>query len=107
MFTCGDMCQITYNNYIRDGDALAAVKEGLSDEQKQMRSAFQTGCPLLGGFKYQPSKLMALPATDLPPPAVEQVLHRQEPPSLEHLCMKEYCFMRMVPRLRRECMDTF
>ena len=107
MFTYGDMCQITYNNYIRDGDALAAVKAGLSDEQKQMRSAFQTGCPLLGGFKYLPSELMGLPATDLPPPAVEQVVHRQNPSSLEHLCMKGTRFMHMFPGLRRECRESF
>lgn len=66
VFTYGDLCQITYNNYIRDDDALGAVKKGLSDEQKAMRSAFQTGSPLLGGFKYLPSELMKLPATNLP-----------------------------------------
>ena len=74
----GDLCQITYNNFIRDKAALAAVSEGLSDEQKAMRGAFQTGCPLLGGFKYLPSELMQLPAGNLPPPAVEQVLHGRQ-----------------------------
>ena len=72
----GDLCQITYNNYIRDKPALAAVKDGLSDEQNALRGAFQTGCPLLGGFKYLPSELMQLPATNLPS-AVKQVLHGQ------------------------------
>ena len=74
----GDLCQITYNNFIRDKAALAAVSEGLSDEQKAMRGAFQTGCPLLGGFRYLPSELMQLPAGNLPPPAVEQVLHGRQ-----------------------------
>ena len=74
VFMYGDLCQITYNNYIRDREALNAVKDGLSDEQKAMRGAFQTGCPLLGGFKYLPSELMQLPAENLPMPAVEQVL---------------------------------
>ena len=75
VFKYGDLCQMTYDNYIRDGDALAAVKAGLSNEQERMRSAFQTGCPLLGGFKYLPSELMELPATNLPA-VVKQVRHR-------------------------------
>ena len=73
VFMYGDLCQMTYNNFIRDKPALAAVSAGLSEEQKAIRGAFQTGCPLLGGFKYLPSELMQLPAGDLPLPAVEQV----------------------------------
>ena len=76
IFMYGDLCQMTYNNFIRDSKALDAVKGGLSDEQKAMRSVFQTGCPLLGGFKYLPSELMQLPAENLPE-AVEQVLRVQ------------------------------
>ena len=62
----GDLCQMTYDNYIRDQPTLDEVKGGLSDEQKEERSAFQTGAPRLGGFKYLPSELMELPRRTTP-----------------------------------------
>ena len=82
----GDLCQMTYDNYIRTEPERKAVFDGLNKDQKIARNKFQTGCPMVGGFKYLPSELMDLPATnvlppvvehaeDLPPPVVEQVMH--------------------------------
>ena len=71
----GDLCQMTYDNYIRTESDCKAVDGGLDVDQKKARNKFQTGCPMVGGFKYLPSELMKLPAKNESPPVVKQVTH--------------------------------
>ena len=68
----GDLCQMTYDNYIRTKPEKEAVEEGLTEDQVKLRKAFQTGCPMVGGFKYLPSELMKLPAMNVLPPVVKR-----------------------------------
>ncbi|KAK9842083.1 hypothetical protein WJX81_007691 [Elliptochloris bilobata] len=67
VFMYGDLCQLTYDNYIRNGATLDALVETLTDSQKAARKAFQPDSPLVGGYKYLPSELMAVPAGNKQP----------------------------------------
>ncbi len=66
VFLYGDLCEITYNNYVHNKEELEAVMKQLEASGKaEERAGSVLGGVWVGGFKYGPSELMALPAGDI------------------------------------------
>ena len=64
VFTCGDLCEITYNNYIHTKEELQVLQATLTGPQKAERAAMPLGAPWVGGYKYLPSEVMGLDASN-------------------------------------------
>lgn len=65
VFTCGDLCEITYNNYIHTDTELKVLQATLTGPQTAKRDAMPLGAPWVGGgYKYLPSEVMGLDASN-------------------------------------------
>jgi hypothetical protein len=85
VFLYADLCELTYNNYVHNKAEQAAVEKQLAaDGKAEERAASVLGGVWVGGFRYGPSELMALPAGNkqkVPQSADEGQLPADIPPN--------------------------
>ncbi len=103
VFLYGDLCEITYNNYVHNEAERAAVEKQLAARGKaEQRAASVLGGVWVGGFRYGPSELMALPAGNkqkVPQSADEGQLPADIPPNEVRLLALKHPVLK-CPRLQ-------